>query len=158
MTLLEKECVWDYPRPAVCEAFSGTLLVKHNNVTLAKTLRGFRTLETSHPPTYYIPLHDVVMDNLVENKHRTYCEWKGKASYFDLRLGDGNITNVAWTYRNPTTAFTAITDHISFYASKVDTCYVNDERVSAQEGDFYGGWITSNLEGPFKGGPDTLGW
>ena len=153
-----RESVWDYPRPAICEPFHGSLRIMQGDAVLAQTTGAYRTLETSHPPTYYFPPGDVDMSLLVENGHRTFCEWKGVASYFDLRRGKELIRNAAWAYREPTGPFVNIRDFLSFYASRVEACYVNDERVKAQEGDFYGGWITANLVGPFKGAPGTSGW
>jgi uncharacterized protein (DUF427 family) len=98
------------------------------------------------------------MDRLVPNGLRSFCEWKGVASYFDLPTCGSVIRNTAWTYREPTSPFSPIRDHLSFYASRVDACYANKEHVQAQAGDFYGGWITANLAGPFKGRPGTSGW
>ena len=125
---------------------------------IAKTDRGFRSLETSHPPSYYIPPDDIKMDVLLYNQRVTLCEWKGKASYFNFEGGDRSITDIAWTYTDPTPTFRKIKNYLSFYASKVDACYVNSEKVLAQDGDFYGGWITKHLTGPFKGGQGTAGW
>ncbi len=155
---LKRENVWDYPRPAVCEIFNGLLTVEHNGVILARTTRAYRTLETSHPPTYYFPPQDVDMNKLAENSRRSFCEWKGLSSYFDLKLVDQTIDCVAWTYHSPSESFSVIRHYVSFYASKVDACFVNEEQVIAQAGDFYGGWITRNLDGPFKGAPGTATW
>lgn len=155
---LKKENVWEYPRPAICEVFEGSLMVKHQGVVIASTTRAYRTLETSHPPTYYFPPQDVDMSLLVANSHNSYCEWKGMASYFDGRVNEEIISTLAWTYPQPSKSFADIVNYLSFYASKVDACFVNEEQVAAQAGDFYGGWITSNLEGPFKGAPGTSGW
>lgn len=155
---LQPENVWDYPRPAVCEPFHGSLKVIVQNIVVAETVRGYRTLETTHPPSYYFPNADVEMAILKQNNHSSVCEWKGKACYFDLIVEESLVANIGWSYRKPTSSFSEIKDCISFYASKVDTCFVNDEQVVAQEGDFYGGWITSNLKGPFKGGKGTFGW
>jgi uncharacterized protein (DUF427 family) len=155
---MKRESVWDYPRPAICEPFNGSLKIIHDGAVLARTVAGHRTLETSHPPTYYFPPEDVAMELLEPNGHQSYCEWKGVADYFDLRAEGALIRNAAWRYHEPTSPFSAIRDHLSFYASKVDACFVNDEQVRAQAGDFYGGWITANLVGPFKGAPGTSGW
>ena len=156
--MLKPENVWDYPRPAICQPFAGTLKIIVNSVTLAETTRGFRTLETSHPPTYYFPLQDIQLQYLRLNARGSYCEWKGFSRYFDWVLRDKVIRDIGWCYPEPDKKFSDIKDYISFYASKADSCFVNDEQVAAQEGDFYGGWITSNLQGPFKGGADTWGW
>ena len=155
---LMQENVWDYPRPAVCEPFVGTLSVIVGGIVVAESQSTFRTLETSHPPTYYFPTDDVNSETLFKNERSTFCEWKGRASYFNYAASQIVIPNIGWCYTNPTTSFSSITGYISFYASKADACYVNGERVQHQEGDFYGGWITSNLVGPFKGGVGTHGW
>lgn len=156
---MKEENVWSYPRPAACEPFVGEIRVEHGGEALAHSRRTHRVLETSHPPVYYLPPGDVDMGRLRANARRSMCEWKGQALYYDLVDGDGIIVaNVAWTYPQPTPAFEAIRNHLAFYPSKVDACFVNDEQAAAQEGDFYGGWITANLKGPFKGAPGTLGW
>lgn len=147
------EDVWQYPRPPRAEPASAQVVVKHGGGVLAQSGRAVRVLETSHPPSYYIPAEDVDLSRLREHSRRTYCEFKGQAHYWSL---DGEV--VAWSYPRPTAAFEIIAHHLAFYPSRVDECWVGEERVQAQEGDFYGGWITSNLKGPFKGGPGTLGW
>lgn len=114
-------------------------------------------LETSHPPVFYVPPDDVDIDLLRPSRRRTFCEFKGEAVYWDLATGEQHISNVAWSYPNPTRRYEKITDWLAFYPSLVD-CLVDDEKAVAQEGDFYGGWITSEIEGPFKGGPGTWGW
>ena len=154
----KKESVWDYPRPAIYESHIGEIEVVINNKVLAKTNNAIRVLETSHPPTYYFPLENVQVDLLKKNNHNSYCEWKGYASYFDLFIDNIKINNIGWSYLMPKKNFLPIKDYISFYASKADKCYVNGSLVKKQEGDFYGGWITNNLIGPFKGGPKTSGW
>lgn len=158
LSALMRENVWDYPRPAVCEPFVGTLSVVVEGIVIAESQSALRTLETSHPPTYYFPAADVNYGNLCKNERSTFCEWKGEASYFSYVTSQNVIPNIGWCYTNPTKSFSGIKGYISFYASKADACYVNGERVQHQEGDFYGGWITSNLVGPFKGGVGTLGW
>ncbi len=155
---LTEESVWDYPRPAICQVFAGSLKIIMQGEILAQTTRGFRTLETSHPPGYYIHPDDIDMARLLRNDRLTHCEWKGKAIYYDYRDENRLIENIAWAYPAPTAGFADIKDCLSFYASKCDACFVNDEQVQAQDGDFYGGWITRNLKGPFKGGPGTFGW
>ena len=153
-----QESVWDYPRPAIAEAISATIRVEFAGQTIAETKSAVRTLETSHPPTYYIPYQDIMTSALRPNPHRSLCEWKGQARYFDLEMGDRRSELACWCYAAPTAAFSAIKDHIAFYPSRVDACFVNGERVRAQSGDFYGGWITSTVVGPFKGEPGTLHW
>jgi uncharacterized protein (DUF427 family) len=130
-----------------------------NGVAIADTTNALRVLETSHPPSYYIPQADILMAHFaLMPRYQTYCEFKGAASYWTLSVGERTSPNVAWSYANPNAGYEAIRDHLAFYASRVDECYVGDERVQAQEGDFYGGWITSKVVGPFKGAPGTRGW
>ena len=155
---METESVWDYPRPPRLEIFKGHLRIVHAGIILADTNKAFRILETSHPPTYYLPQTDIEMQYLKANPRQSFCEFKGRASYYDLQIAGQSISQVAWYYPTPSKAYPALKDHLCFYASKVDTCYVNDEKVQAQAGDFYGGWITANIKGPFKGGPGTFGW
>jgi len=137
----KKENVWDILRPTICEPFNGSLMVVVSGKVIVKTDRGFRSLETSHPPIKYIPPDEINLDALLCNKRATLCEWKGKASYFNFKVSNRNITDIAWTYTYPTPRFRKIKNYLSFYASKVDARYVNGETVFAQNGDFYGGWI-----------------
>jgi len=153
-----QESVWDYPRPPRVEPVSKRLRVIFNDVVIADTTRGYRVLETSHPPTYYFPQADIRMDLLTPTAQRTFCEFKGNASYWTITVGDRSSVNAAWMYARPAAGYEAIADHLAFYASRVDACYVDDELAKAQPGDFYGGWITANIVGPFKGGPGTWGW
>ncbi len=153
-----QESVWDYPRPAVCEPTSASLEVRFAGKVLARTNRAFRVLETSHPPTFYIPPEDVDGSMLVPARGTSVCEWKGVASYFDVVSGDRIAKRAAWCYPNPTPAFAPMAGYLSFYAHQMDACFVDDEQVQAQEGDFYGGWITSQVVGPFKGAAGTWGW
>ena len=153
-----QESVWDYPRPPRIEKTSKTLKVIFNGVVIASTNNGYRVLETSHPPAYYIPQASIQMTYLQSTPRTTFCEFKGAASYWTITVGDKTASNAAWSYPNPTTGFEAIKDHICFYANKMDQCYVDDELVQPQAGDFYGGWITSDVVGPFKGGAGTWGW
>lgn len=155
---MTKESVWDYPRPPRVEPVAKTIRVEFNGMEIAKTTRALRVLETSHPPVYYIPQEDVRMDVLERAPGKTFCEWKGSASYWTVRVNGREAPKSAWTYAEPTPPFAAIKDHVAFYASRMDACYVDEEKVTAQQGDFYGGWITSNIEGPFKGGADSEGW
>ena len=154
----EQESVWDYPRPPRVEAYPGLVEVHHRGQVLAKSSRAFRVLETSHPPVSYILQGDIMMELLHKTNKTSMCEFKGMALYFDLVTATEHIESVAWGYENPRTGFEVIKDHLAFYPSRVEACYVDGEKVQAQEGDFYGGWITSNLKGPFKGRPGTWGW
>lgn len=153
-----QESVWDYPRPPRVENSSRRIRVVFNDVTIADSQRTVRVLETSHPPVYYIPLADVQQQYLRLSQRTTFCEWKGAAQYFDLVVGDRHLSNAVWRYPEPTERFDSIRDCIAVYPSKMDACYVDDEKVQAQPSDFYGGWITSNIVGPFKGGAGTWGW
>ena len=153
-----QESVWDYPRPPRLEPVKERLRVVFDGVTVADSERGYRVLETSHPPVYYIPRADIRPDLLEPAAGQSLCEFKGVASYWTLRHGTRAAERVAWSYPEPTAPFAAIKDALAFYASRVDACYVGEERVTAQEGDFYGGWVTSRVVGPFKGGPGTRGW
>lgn len=153
---MSKESVWDYPRPPRISPDDRRVVVESNGVVLADTTSAVRVLETSHPPVFYIAPEDVAINHLLPSSHTSFCEFKGKAAYWDLDSGR-RIPQVAWSYPNPMAGFTAIADWLAFYPSKVD-CYVAGERVDSQEGGFYGGWITAEVTGPFKGGPGTLGW
>ena len=154
-----QESVWDYPRPPKLERVSKHITIKHKGVTIASTNGAYRVLETSHPPVYYLPPADLNQAALnASPKFQTYCEFKGRAMYWDLSIDGHQIAQVAWSYPDPNPAFAAIKDYLAFYPGKVEECYVGEERVKAQEGDFYGGWITSNIVGPFKGGTGTWGW
>lgn len=153
-----QESVWDYPRPPRVERTDAHLRVEHRGIVLGDTRRGWRVLETSQPPAYYLPVDDVATEWLQPSPRRTSCEWKGLASYLDLVLSDERVDEVAWCYPSPTAGFESIVGHVAFYAQKVDACWVDGERVRANDGGFYGGWITSRVVGPFKGGPGTLGW
>jgi uncharacterized protein (DUF427 family) len=154
----KQESVWDYPRPPRLEQVSKHISVSHNNLELVSTNASVRVLETSHPPTYYLPIVDFLPGVLVPIAGQTYCEYKGAASYFDLVVGDVRVKRAAWTYENPTKGFEQLAGKVAIYANLVDQCVVGDEVVQPQEGDFYGGWITSNIKGPFKGAPGTMGW
>ncbi len=157
-TDLAKESVWDYPRPPRVEPVSSYIVVVHNGVTIVSTNAAVRVLETSHPPTYYLPIKDFIEGVLVPVSGNTVCEFKGTASYFDLVIADERIDRAAWTYDNPSHGFESLAGKVALYASRVERCQVGDETVIPQDGDFYGGWITRNIEGPFKGAPGTLGW
>ncbi|MEO1095687.1 MAG: DUF427 domain-containing protein [Cyanobacteria bacterium J06638_28] len=153
-----QESVWDYPRPPRIEPSTRRIRVVFNNTTVADSQNTFRILETSHPPVYYIPLADVQQQYLSPVQRSTFCEWKGAAQYYTLAVGDRQINNAVWQYPNPTERFQSIHDCVAFYPSLMDACYVDDEQVQSQAGDFYGGWITKNIVGPFKGGAGTWGW
>ncbi len=154
----KRESVWDYPRPPVIEAVTERISVCFAGVTIADTARALRVLETSHPPVYYLPPEDVRLDLLVSAPGRSFCEFKGEASYVTIVAKSRRSEGAGWLYENPTSAFRPIAGYLAFYASRVDEAKVGDELVLGQPGDFYGGWITSWVVGPFKGGPGTKGW
>ena len=153
-----QESVWDYPRPPRLEPANRHIQVIFNGITIADTRRALRVLETSHPPVYYLPPEDVRMEYLLRANGSSFCEWKGQARYFTVRVGEREAVKAAWSYPNPTPAFQALKDYLAFYAGPMDACLVDDEQVMAQPGGFYGGWITNDVVGPFKGGPGTMGW
>jgi uncharacterized protein (DUF427 family) len=152
------ESVWEYPRPPRVEQCSKRVRVVFAGQTVAQTHSALRVLETSHPPTFYLPPSDVRRDLLSLSSRRSWCEWKGGAVYWTLHVSDHASVDCAWSYPEPTLAFEGLRDHIAFYPDRVDACFVDDEPVIAQDGNLYGGWITSEIRGPFKGGPGTVGW
>jgi len=154
----DEESVWDYPRPPKLEKMEGTVEVFFAGRRIASSGNALRILETSHPPTVYIPIADIEEDVLIKSEQTTFCEWKGKGNYYHLESGSQRVENAAWYYPDPKKAYHALKDHLSFYPSKVEACFINGEKAEAQEGDFYGGWITSKIVGPFKGAPNTFGW
>jgi len=158
-----QESVWDYPRPPRLESFTGRITIELGGEVIASTDHGWRVLETSHPPTYYLPRSAFAAGVLRDAPGASWCEWKGQARYFDLVAKDlaGNdrvATRAAWSYPRPTPGFEPIAGAIAVMAGLVDRCTVDGETVVPQPGGFYGGWITSRVVGPFKGGPDSQGW
>jgi uncharacterized protein (DUF427 family) len=156
--LNNQESVWDYPRPPRVEATTRLVRVEFNGQVIAESSRAYRVLETSHPPVYYIPPQDVHREFLIATPRHTVCEFKGLANYWTVRVEDREVHNAAWSYPAPARGYEVIVGHLAFYPSKMDACFVEGERVQAQDGDFYGGWITSNIVGPFKGAVGTHGW
>lgn len=152
-----QESVWDYPRPPRLAADRREVIVRAGEVLVARTTRAIRVLETASPPTFYIPLDDVGPGVLVPSSGSSYCEWKGRARYWSVRAGDRTFERVGWSYPDPSPGFEAIALAVAFYASTLE-CVVGGERVRPQPGGFYGGWITDDVVGPFKGEPGTLGW
>lgn len=153
-----QESVWDYPRPPRLEPFGGTITVELGGAVVASTTAGWRVLETSHPPTYYLPRAAFRPGVLRDAAGDSWCEWKGRARYFDLVSGDTVAAKAAWSYPDPTAGFEPIRDAVAVMAGAVDRCTVDGETVIPQPGGFYGGWITSRVAGPFKGGPGSAGW
>lgn len=154
-----QESVWDYPRPPLCERVSDAIRIVFDGKELAATASAVVVKETSHPPVYYLPPGDVdgSMLEVVRGKS-SFCEWKGSAGYVDVVGPSKRAAAAGWFYAEPVARFAALKDHYAFYPSRMDACYVNDELVTAQAGDFYGGWITSKVVGPFKGAAGTWGW
>ena len=153
-----QESVWDYPRPPLVERVDRRVRVELAGIVLADSGEAYRVLETASPPTYYIPPTDVRSGHLEPSEHSTLCEWKGTARYWSIRVGDRLVENGAWSYRNPLDGYEVIQDFLAFFAGKVDACYVADQRVIPQAGGYYGGWVTPNIVGPFKGDPGTESW
>ncbi len=154
------ESVWDYPRPPRLEKSMRCLRIVHAGMVIAETTLSLRVLETSHPPVYYIPQQDIAMQYMQTSSCKgSFCEFKGVATYWSLLVPDQPIvTDAAWSYASPSSSYVPLKDHLAFYANRIDECTVDGERVIAQPGDFYGGWITSHVKGPFKGAPGTLSW
>lgn len=152
------ESVWDYPRPPRVEESSELVAVVLGGVVVASTTTSWRVLETSHPPTYYLPRDAFAEGALRPAGGQTWCEWKGAASYFDLAGGERVAERAAWTYADPTAGFEVIAGAVAVMPGLVDRCTVDGEVVEPQPGGFYGGWITSRVTGPFKGAPGTRGW
>ena len=146
-----QESVWDYPRPPRLDKFNGHIRIVFNKIIILDTNEAFRIVETSHPPTYYLPIRDFHDGVLQKAAGISFCEFKGSARYYDIILKGKSALRAAWQYPNARGAYATIKDCVAVYAHLMDTCFVNDEPVKAQEGDFYGGWITSNIVGPFKG-------
>ena len=153
-----QESVWDYPRPPRLEKVSERLRVMFNGKTITDTVAGYRVLATSHPPDYYIPPDDIARQYLLTTSGSSWCEFKGHTKYWSLDVDGRRTANAAWSYPAPSRAFADIAGYLAFYALKVDACWVGEEQVLSQQGDFYGGWITSHIVGPFKGGAGTQGW
>ncbi len=154
---MQRESVWDYPRPPRAEPVSERVRIVFAGGTIADTLTAVRVLETSHPPVYYLP-RTAFTCALVHSDRQSFCEWKGMARYLSVALDGREATDCAWTYPMPSAAFASIRDHVAVYPAMMDACFVGEERVTPQPGGFYGGWVTRNLTGPFKGGPGSMGW
>ncbi len=150
---LATESVWDYPRPPRVEPSKRRVRVEFAGVDVAESQAALRVLETSHPPVYYLPRQDVLTDHLFPSSRRTLCEFKGEASYWHLEIGGRSAADAAWSYESPAPGYEELAGMLAFYPAKVDGCFLDDERVRPQAGGFYGGWITADISGPFKGGP-----
>jgi uncharacterized protein (DUF427 family) len=153
-----QESVWSYPRPPIVVPSDRHVVVRFGGIVVCDTRRALRLLETSHPPTWYLPRADFIEGSLRAARGSSFCEWKGRASYLDVVAGAHVAAGKAWTYLAPTAPFAVIQDHVALYAAAMDGCFVDDERVEPQPGGFYGGWITKDVVGPFKGIPGSMGW
>jgi uncharacterized protein (DUF427 family) len=152
------ESVWDFPRPPSVERVDWRIRVAHGGAMIVDAPYAMRVLETSQAPAYYVAPEFVTMSHLEPVGRQSACEWKGVATYADVVAGRFTAKESAWTYRDPTPAFAAIRGHWAFYAQALDECWVDDERVEPNDGNFYGGWITGNVTGPFKGAAGTMFW
>lgn len=150
--------MWDYPRPPAVEPVAERVVVRLGGVVVADTTDAVRVLETSHPPVYYLPVADLAPGTLEPAEGSSMCEFKGRARYFDVRGGGVTAPRAAWNYPTPEPGYEQLRERVAVYPSAMDSCEVAGEVVQAQEGDFYGGWITSRVVGPFKGGAGTFGW
>lgn len=153
-----QESVWSYPRPPRVEPSQRRIVVVCGGEVVADTTRALRVLETSHPPVFYVPPGDYRRACLRPTAHESFCEFKGVARYFDIVVGEHVAREAAWLYPSPAARYAVLQDHVAVYPGRVDACYVDGELVQAQDGQFYGGWITKDVVGPFKGGPGTHGW
>lgn len=153
-----QESVWDYPRPPRVEPVLARVSIELGGRLIADTTRAMRVLETSHPPAYYVPPEDFVAGALVPAEGSSFCEFKGRAAYYDIVGGETVAPGAGWYYPSPSRGFEQIAGFVSVYPGRMDRCTVDGETVTPQEGGFYGGWITANIVGPFKGGTGTWGW
>ena len=153
-----QESVWDYPRPPALQTVEARLYVDYAGVALADTTRGLRVIETSNPPVYYFPVRDVRTEFLTRMIHSTVCEWKGVATYWTVNIRGRRQEAVSWSYGTPEAGYERLEGFFAFYPTLVDACYVGNERVAPQPGDYYGGWVTSAIVGPFKGAPGSERW
>ncbi|MTI22549.1 DUF427 domain-containing protein [Fulvivirga sp. RKSG066] len=153
-----QESVWDYPRPPKLEKFNKHIEIFFNGQRIVSTNKAYRVLETSHPPVYYMPMLDIEQQYLVASDRTTYCEWKGEGSYYHVSVKDKMAEDAAWYYNNPTPRFKEIKGYVAFYAHKMDKCLIDGEVVEPQPGNFYGGWVTKDIVGPFKGIEGSYGW
>jgi uncharacterized protein (DUF427 family) len=153
-----RESVWDYPRPPRVESSDALICVEFGGEVIAESRCALRVLETSHPPVYYLPRSDVRLRALQPEAGATFCEYKGRAEYFSVQVKGKKVTRAAWHYPHPRPPYEELAGHVAFYVQAMDSCSVNGERVTAQPGSFYGGWITADIAGPFKGAAGTEGW
>ena len=155
---LGQESVWDYPRPPRVEPTSRLAVVRFGGVMVAESRRCLRVLETASPPAFYFPPDDVRLDLLEPGEGATFCEWKGMAAYRDVVVDGRRAMDAAWTYPTPNRRYASLAGHLAFYPGRVDDCTLDGEVVRPQPGRYYGGWVTDDVVGPFKGEPGTGGW
>lgn len=155
-----QESVWDFPRPPVIRLIDARVRVLHHGVVVADTTACLQVLETSQAPAYYFPRESVDMRRLSASRNRSWCEWKGEASYWSFAAPDApeHDADIGWSYESPTRGYEAIAGYLAFFAQRVDECWVDDHRVEPNPGNFYGGWVTPAVVGPFKGGPGSRMW
>ncbi|HEX6760374.1 MAG TPA: DUF427 domain-containing protein [Propionibacteriaceae bacterium] len=153
-----QESVWDYPLPPVVRASDEEIIVILGGMEICETRTSLRMLERGHPPTYYLPRSAFIEGSLRPARGTSFCEWKGQAAYLDVIGGSKVAARGAWYYPHPSTRYASILDHVGIYAGAMDECLVDGVRVVPQPGGYYGGWITSTVTGPFKGGPGTEDW
>jgi uncharacterized protein (DUF427 family) len=153
-----KLAVANFPRPPAIEREPRRIRILLGGQTIVDTNAAWRILETTHPPTYYLPATAFIPGALIPGRRTSFCEWKGTAQYFSVTAGGRTEPDAAWYYADPSPAYAALRGHIAVYAGRMDACFIDDEQVTPQPGGFYGGWITSDLEGPFKGAPGTEFW
>lgn len=153
-----QESVWDYPRPPRVEPLHARVTIELGGRMIADSTAAVRVLETSHPPAIYLPPEAFVDGALQPADGSSFCEFKGRARYFDVIGSDGRVPRAAWSYPSPSPGFVSIAGFVSVYPGRMERCTIDGETVTPQEGDFYGGWITASIVGPFKGAPGTWGW
>jgi uncharacterized protein (DUF427 family) len=153
-----QESVWDYPRPPALRRSHASISIELGGETICRTGLSWQVLETSHPPTYYLPTSSFLDGSLRPAAGQSFCEWKGVADYLDVIGGDRVVERAAWYYPSPSTPFAVLVDHVALYPGQLDSCLVDGEQVTAQPGGFYGGWVTHQVAGPFKGVPGSQGW
>ncbi|MGI9119056.1 MAG: DUF427 domain-containing protein [Acidimicrobiales bacterium] len=154
----DQESVWDYPRPPALEPVAPRIRVVLAGIVIADSTRALRVLETSHPPNYYLPPDDVDGSHLRARSRQSFCEFKGVARYWSVEVDGRQEVDAAWSYPQPSPGYEALAHHVAFYPGRMDQCWVGDEQASPQPGDFYGGWVTPSVVGPFKGVPGSMGW
>jgi uncharacterized protein (DUF427 family) len=152
-----QESVWDYPRPPALDPLDREVIVRAGDLVIARSSACLRVLETASPPTIYLPPGDLTPGCVVPAPGRSFCEWKGEARYWSVVAPGGRLERAGWSYPEPLSGFEQLRDYVSFYPSRLE-CFIDGVRATSQPGGFYGGWITPNIVGPFKGEPGTEGW